>query len=76
MEILNDNKFPEHIMKKLRKRIGLGENNTSEDNFLSEYSSSQAFSEILKWDGLLGNWDKEIKRYVRDIYNIDLDGIK
>lgn len=73
---LEENKFPEYIMKKLRKRMGLDENDTSEDNLLSEYTSSQAFSEVLKWDGLLGGWDYEIKRYVKDIYNVDLDGIK
>lgn len=44
-------KYQEHIMKKLRKRITLDENDTSEDEFLLNYSKSQVFSEVLRWDG-------------------------
>ena len=69
---MSETKYPEYIVKKLRKRRGLDENDTCEDNFINEYSQSEVFSEVLTWDGLIG-WDYYIKEYVKDIYGLDLD---
>jgi hypothetical protein len=68
---MSETKYPEYIVKKLRKRLGLDENDTSQDSYIEDYSKSEAFSEVLNWDGLIG-WDYSIKEYVKDIYGVDL----
>lgn len=70
---MSENKYPEYLMAKLRQRLGLERDDTSQDDYISRYAPSEAFHEVLGWDGLLGGWDYEIKKYVRDIYKIDLD---
>lgn len=70
-----NNKYPEYIVKKLRSRMGLDENNTTDDVYIADYSKNEIFSEVLSWDGLIG-WDQQIKKYVKDIYGIDLDKMK
>ena len=66
-------KYPEYIMKYLRQREDLNESDTSLDDQLNKMSPSNAFSEVLKWNGLLGGWDSQIKCWIQDIYGIDLD---
>lgn len=65
-------KYPEHIMKDLRERLGLEPDDTSKDAVINTYSPNEAFAEILNWNGLLG-YDETIKNWLRDIYGIDVD---
>lgn len=70
---MSENKYPEYVMGKLRQRLGLEKDDTNEDTDIMNYTPSEAFYEVLGWDGLLGGWDSQIKQYIRDIYKIDLD---
>ena len=69
-------KYPEYIMKYLRQRTGLEEDDTSSDDRLNNMSKNEVFKEVLSWNGLLSNWDIDIKAWIKDIYEIDLDEIK
>ena len=60
------NKFPEYIMHKLRQREGLEYNDPSKDAVLNNYSSKDAFSEVLAWEGFIGNWSDQIIGWLRD----------
>lgn len=65
--------YPESIMKALRKREGLDEDDTSLDSELSQLSKNRAFKEVLSWHGFIGRWDADIKQWIKDIYGIDLN---
>lgn len=69
-------KYPESIMRDLRNRIGLKPDDKSQDGELRKLTPSEAFSEVCQWSGLLGNYDYVIKRWVREIYGVDLDATK
>ncbi len=66
-----NNKFPENIMRILRKRRGLDGNDTSNDNLINTYSRSDAFAEVCTWNGL-GYYDLTIKEWIKDIYGVEL----
>lgn len=68
-------KYPEDILKMLRQRKGLEENDTSIDDKLNDMSKNKAFREVLNWKGFLGSWDVDIKNWIKNIYGIDLDKI-
>lgn len=67
------NKYPEYVMTYLRARRGLEPNDTSEDDAINAMSVSEALSEVMAWNGLLGGWAGQIKGWIKDIYGIDLD---
>lgn len=72
----NKGKYPEYIMKALRMRRGLNENDTHLDWRLQEMKPSRAFEEVLIWNGLLGGWDSQIKGWIQDIYGVDIDAME
>lgn len=67
--------YPEHILKMVRKRWGLAENDTSKDSGINKMEPDRVFYEVLNWNGLLGGWDFTIAEWVRDIYGVDLHEI-
>lgn len=69
-------KYPEYIMKVLRMRRGLDENDTHIDWRLQEMKPSRVFEEVLIWNGLLGGWDSQIKGWIQDIYGVDIDAME
>ena len=71
----NKNRYPEHIMKTLRQRLGLEEDDASRDEFINTYSPSEAFEEVCNWEGLI-NYASEIKWWIESIYGVDLDTIE
>lgn len=72
----NKGKYPECIMKVLRMRRGLDENDTHLDWRLQEMNPSRVFKEVLIWNGLLGGWDSQIKGWIQDIYGVDIDAME
>lgn len=68
------NEYPEHILKILRQRRDLDENDKTEDNDLNMLSQNEVFSEVCEWDGLCG-YAYKIKSWIDDIYKIDLEEI-
>ena len=69
-----ENKYPEHIMKVLRQRLGLDEDDTLRDDEINIYSPSEAFEEVLNWEGILG-YANTIKWWIESIYGIDIDAL-
>ena len=68
------NKYPENIMGYLRQRKGLEPDDTTRDNEINTLTPNEAFEEVLEWDGLIG-YAYIIKRWIEDIYGIDLDAM-
>ena len=66
-----ENKYPEYIMRKLRQRRGLEEDDTSEDSDIGTLSPSEAFDEVCNWEGLIG-YSSTIKRWIEDIYGVEI----
>lgn len=68
----NDNKYSESIMQQLRLRNGLKDKyDNSIDEEINNTSEDQIFADLLAWNGLLG-WDDTIKRWIEEIYKIEL----
>lgn len=70
--MIEENKFPDHIMETLRERRGLHEKDNSEDSAINNYTKDEAFKEVLAWQGFKG-WDSQIKDWVKDIYEVILE---
>lgn len=68
------NKYPENIMKLLREKKDLDENDTSLDEEINKMEPIKVFEEISIWHGFYG-WDKTIISWINDIFKIDLNKI-
>lgn len=66
--------FPEYIVKRLRERLGLDEDDASRDEEISLMTPNEVFEEILEWEGIIG-YAGTIKMWISDIYGVDLDDI-
>lgn len=66
-----ENKYPDYIMKKIRQRMGLEEDDTSIDDSINKMSKDSVFDKVLGWEGFIGYTDT-IKGWVEDIYNVEL----
>lgn len=66
------NKYPEYITAALRQRLDLEADDTSRDMEINEYSSNEAFEELLAWEGII-DYAHHIKMWVKDIYGVDLN---
>lgn len=62
---------PKYIMKNLRQRIELDENDTSQDEEILGLSGFEFFDEWLKWNGILG-YTRDIIDAIYFAYGIDL----
>ena len=66
--------YPEYIMRMLRQRLGLEPNDTSRDEELSLMTPSDAFEEVLEWNGLIG-FSSTIKAWIEDTYGFNIDEV-
>ena len=64
--------YPKDIMEALRQRTNLEPDDTSRDEEISLMSPNEVFEEVLEWDGMR-NYSRTIKRWIKDIYGIDLN---
>lgn len=72
MNTVKNNRYPEHIMQTLRKRLGLiHRNDTSRDSEINAYSPNEAFEKMCNWVG--AGFADIIKGWIKDIYGIDLN---
>lgn len=69
------NRYPDFVMETLRQRLDLEADDTSRDYELNMYSPSEAFEEMLNWEGILGYADT-IKYWIESIYGVDLDAME
>lgn len=66
-----NNNYPESILKILRQRKDLEEDDTSRDEEFNEMSPHAVFEEVLEWEGIQGySWWILCK--IRDIYGMYL----
>lgn len=63
--------YPEHIMKTLRQRIGLEEDDKSQDAELQMLTPQEALSECLEWEGIRG-YTSWILNVIRDTFKVKL----
>lgn len=63
--------YPIYIMKMLRQRLGVGEDDTSRDVEVNLMTKNQAFNNVLEWEGIIG-YEYKIRDWIRDIYGIEL----
>ena len=71
----NKGRYPEYIIKFLRMRRGLDENDTHLDWRFQGMEASRVFVGVLFLDGLLCGWDSQIKGWVQDIYGVGIDAM-
>jgi hypothetical protein len=64
--------YPEYILKMLRQRDELDEDDKSQDDIYNRMLPDRVFEEICIWNGFLGGWHYSIKNWIRDIYNVKL----
>lgn len=69
------NKYSEYILKMLRQRRNLEEDDTSKDEELNKMSPSTAFAEVCSWEGL-NSYDHTIKGWIKDIYGFNIDEVE
>lgn len=67
-------KYPEYILKYLRQRYDLDENDTSMDEKFNAMLPSKIFKEVCEWHGF-HNWHGIILGWVEDIFKFDLNSI-
>ena len=68
------NKYNDTVMKAIRERMGLDENDTSCDEEIMKMNKYDVFREYCLRNGLLGNWHSILLRVVENIYGLDLKG--
>ena len=64
--------YPEHILKFLRLRAGLEENDTTKDAHFNTMQRDAVLEEVLSGNGLPGR-GAQVKDWIAGIYDIDLD---
>lgn len=68
----NNNTYPEYIMKKLRQRRNLEEDDNSQDENILKMSKQRVLDEVCNWEGLI-NYGRSIRGWIEDIYGVTLD---
>lgn len=63
--------YPEYILKMLRQRDGLDEDDKSNDDVFNSYSHNEAFDQACNWEGLI-NYGCIIRDWIEDIYGVKL----
>lgn len=66
-------KYNDKVMKAVRQRFGLEENDESMDEKIMEMDKYEVFREYCLWNGLLGYWYEDLLTTIENIYDIKLD---
>jgi hypothetical protein len=67
-------KYPEHVMKAVRGRLGYDEEDIAADTEINEMSADEVFEALVAWTLGYSSWADTIKNWVSDIYNVQLEG--
>lgn len=62
-----------NIMKAVRQRLGLEENDESLDERIMKMNRREVFRGYCLWNGLLGSWYDDLLTSVENIYDVKLD---
>ena len=64
-------KYSEEVMKKVRQRLGVEEDDTSLDLDIAGLHQGEVFNHCLCWEGIIG-FGLPIRRWIEDIYGVQL----
>lgn len=82
--LLNDNwaiDVPDHcdkctygneVMEAVRQRLGLEDDDVSEDSYIMSMDKKDVFRKYCEWNGLFGSWSEKLLNIVEDIYGIQI----
>ena len=59
--------YKSSIMRILRQRLGIGEDDPSKDAQIRDMGNDEAFKHVLGWEGIIG-YEYKIRDWIRDIY--------
>ena len=62
----------EYILRDVRLSLGIDENDSSQDDAIMKMPKKEIFRRICNFNGLI-NYSNTIKKWIEDIYNIELD---
>ena len=65
-------KYPNHIMAKVRQKLGLEEYDTSKDSQINDMSKGEVFRACLEWEGIIG-YEWNIRNWVEEIFGVKLE---
>ena len=65
-------KYNDEIMKAIRQRMGLNENDTSSDKEIMKLDKYDVFRQYCLWNGLRGSWYDTLLSVVENIYGVEL----
>ena len=65
-------KRPEYLKRIIRQNLDIEPDDKSQDDRIEQMSNDELFNWRLEWEGIV-NWGRTIKRYVEDIYGVNLD---
>lgn len=68
-----NNNYPEYILRVLRERNDLEEDDTSRDEEFQNMAPASVLEECLEWEGISG-YSSWLMARIYDIYGIHLDG--
>lgn len=64
--------YNREIMEAVRQRLGLEEDDVSEDSYIMAMDKKDVFRKYCEWNGLLGSWPEKLLNTVEDIYEIQI----
>ena len=64
-------KYPNHIMARVRQKLGLEEYDTSKDSQINGMSKDEVFRACLEWEGIIG-YEWNIRNWVEEIFGVKL----
>ena len=65
-------KYPEYIMRDVRRNMGLDFDDTSIDNEIETMTPTEIFERWLEWQGIIG-YSHRILSAVEEIFDIELE---
>ena len=65
-------KYNDSIMEAVRQRMGLDEDDESQDEEIMSMDRAKVFREYCLWNGLMGSWYSDLLDTVENIYGIEL----
>ena len=65
-------KYNDEIMKAIRQRMGLNENDTSSDEEIMKLDKYDVFRQYCLWNGLMGSCYDTLLSVVENIYGVEL----
>ncbi len=63
--------YKSSIMRILRQRLGIGEDDPSKDAQIRDMGNDEALKHVLEWEGIIG-YEYKIRDWIKDIYGVEL----